>query len=99
MYDLIIIGAGPAGMSAALYALRANKKVLILESRSYGGQIIDANKIENYPGIPKVSGIEYASILFNQIIELGVNIKYEKVIKIDEDKNVITNEIFIKEKG
>jgi len=99
MYDLIIIGAGPAGMSAALYALRANKKVLILESRSYGGQIIDANKIENYPGIPKVSGIEYASILFNQIIELGVNIKYEKVIKIDEDKNVITNENIYQGKG
>ena len=55
MYDLIIIGAGPAGLTSAIYALRANKKVLILEAKNYGGQIIDANLIENYPlilGIP-----------------------------------------------
>jgi len=91
LYDIIVIGAGPAGLTAALYGLRANKKVLVLESKSYGGQIINANKIENYPGIPKVSGIEYATILFNQIIELGVEIKYEKVISVDKDKNVYTN--------
>ena len=51
MYDLIIIGAGPAGLTAALYALRANKKVLILEAVGYGGQIINAHKIENYPAM------------------------------------------------
>ena len=63
MYDIIIVGAGPAGLTAALYALRANKKVLILEAKSYGGQIINAAKIENYPGIAEVSGFDYATTL------------------------------------
>ena len=82
MYDIIIIGAGPAGMTAALYAKRANKKVLVLESQSYGGQIINANMIENYPGIEKISGYDYATTLYNQITALGTEIKYETVLKI-----------------
>lgn len=90
MYDLIIIGAGPAGLTAALYALRANKKVLIFESKSYGGQIINAFKIENYPGLPNISGFDYATALYNQVNELGAEIKYESVINIGEDKTVIT---------
>ena len=61
MYDVIIIGAGPAGLTSALYLLRANKKVLILEAKSYGGQIINANKVENYPGILSISGFDFAS--------------------------------------
>lgn len=91
MYDIIIIGAGPAGMTSALYALRANKKVLVLEAKSYGGQIINAYKIENYPGIPNVSGFDYATNLYNQIKELGAELKFETVIRINEDKTVITN--------
>ena len=91
MYDIIIVGAGPAGMTAALYALRSNKKILILEARSYGGQIVNAHKIENYPGIPMVSGFEYATTLYNQIQKLGAEIKYETVIKIDANKNVYTS--------
>ena len=66
MYDIIIVGAGPAGLTSALYALRANKKVLVLEAKSYGGQIINANKIENYPGIPIISGFEFATTLYNK---------------------------------
>ena len=92
MYDLIIVGAGPAGLTAALYALRANKKVLILEAKSYGGQIINANKIENYPALPNVSGFDYATALYNQVTELGLEIKYETVLRIDKDKNVTTKE-------
>ena len=91
MYDIIIIGAGPAGMTAALYALRSNKKVLILEAKSYGGQIVNASKIENYPGIPIISGFEYATVLYNQVKNLGAEIKFETVIRIDEEKNVITS--------
>lgn len=91
MYDIIIVGAGPAGMTAALYALRSNKKILIIEARSYGGQIVNAHKIENYPGIPMISGFEYATTLYNQITNLGAEIKYETVIRIDENKNVITS--------
>ena len=91
MYDIIIIGAGPAGLTAAIYALRANKKVLVLESKSYGGQIINANLIENYPGLIKISGYDFATNLYNQVASLGGNIIYEEVIKIDKDKKVITN--------
>ena len=91
MYDIIIVGAGPAGMTAALYALRSNKKVLILEAKSYGGQIVNAHKIENYPGIPMISGFEYATTLYNQVTKLGAEIKYETVVRVDENKNVITN--------
>ena len=90
MYDIIIIGAGPAGMTSALYALRANKKVLLLEKKVYGGQIVNTNLIENYPGIPNISGFDFATNLFNQIKELGVDYRNEEVIKI-EDNRVITN--------
>lgn len=91
MYDIIIIGAGPAGMTSALYALRANKKVLVLEAKSYGGQIINAYKVENYPGLPDVSGFDYSTNLYNQIKKLGVEYKNETVIRINEDKSVVTN--------
>jgi len=91
MYDLIIIGAGTAGLTAAIYALRANKKVLVLEAKIYGGQIINASKIENYPGIPSISGAEYAMALYNQVKELGVELKIETVLRIDKEKNVTTN--------
>ena len=91
MYDIIIIGAGPAGLTSALYSLRANKKVLVLEAKNYGGQIINANKIENYPGITSISGFEYATTLYNQVKVLGMEYKTETVIQITEDKKVITN--------
>lgn len=90
MYDIIIIGAGPAGMTAALYGLRANKKVLIIEKKCYGGQIINASVIENYPGIEKITGFDFATNLYNQIMKLGVLFKNENVIKIRENK-VYTN--------
>lgn len=92
MYDIIIIGAGPAGLTAALYACRANKKVLVLEAKSYGGQIINASVIENYPGIPNISGFDYATNLYNQVKNLGCEIKFQSVIRIDEDNTVFTND-------
>ena len=91
MYDLIIIGAGPSGLTSALYALRANKKVLILEENIYGGQIVNAANIENYPGILSISGYEFATNLYEQVKSLKAEIKYEKVLKVEEDKHVITN--------
>lgn len=90
MYDIIIVGAGPAGLTSALYALRANKKVLVLEANSYGGQILNANKVDNYPGLPDVSGFEFATNLYNQVNKYGLEIKYETVLKIDENKTVFT---------
>ena len=91
MYDIIIVGAGPAGLTSALYALRANKKVLVLEAKSYGGQILNANKIENYPGIASISGFDFANNLYNQVTKLGGIIKYETVNRVEADKTVITN--------
>ena len=90
MYDVIIVGAGPAGLTAALYALRANKKVLVLESKSYGGQILNANIIENYPGIESISGYDFATNLYNQVKKLGSTILFETVISVTENKEVIT---------
>ena len=91
MYDIIIVGAGPAGLTAAIYALRANRKVLIFEAKSYGGQILNANKVENYPGIMSISGYDFATNLYNQVKELGGEFKFETVLKVTEDKEVVTN--------
>ena len=91
MYDIIIIGAGPAGLTAAIYARRANKKVLVLEAKSYGGQIINANNVENYPGFVSISGFDLATNMYNQAKELGAEIKFETAIHIDKDKKVTTN--------
>jgi len=91
MYDIIIVGAGPAGLTAAIYGLRANKRVLVLEAKSYGGQIVNANLVENYPGIPHISGFEYAKALYNQVKDLGADIKFERVTEIKKDKIVITS--------
>ena len=92
MFDIIIIGAGPSGLATALYALRANKKVLILEASAYGGQIINASNIENYPGIKSISGFDFATNLYNQVKDLGATIKFEKVLKVTENKKVTTIE-------
>lgn len=84
MYDIVIIGAGTAGMSAAIYGQRAGKSTLILEERSFGGQIINTPEVENYPGIMKISGAEFASNLYEQVMALGTKIKYEKAIGIED---------------
>ncbi len=84
MYDIIIVGAGPAGLTAAIYAKRADKKVLVLEAKSYGGQIINTLDIENYPVEPHISGFDFATKLYNQAKNLDTEIKYEKVINIKD---------------
>ena len=91
MYDIIIVGAGPAGLTSALYALRANKKVLILESKTYGGQIVNASKVENYPGVKSISGFDYATNLYDQVKDLGAEFKFETVLRIEENLSVITS--------
>lgn len=88
MYDIIIVGAGTAGLSAAIYGVRAGKKVLVFEAENYGGQIINTLEIENYPGIKKVSGYEFATNLYQQTLDLGAEIKFEKVIKIQAEEDV-----------
>ena len=66
MYNIIIIGAGPAGLAAAIYAGRAAKKVLVLEAKVYGGQIVNTLDIENYPAEEHISGYDFATKLYNQ---------------------------------
>ena len=93
MYDIIIVGAGPAGLTAAIYARRSNKKILVLEANSYGGQIVNTLDIENYPVESHISGFDFATKLYNQAKDLGSEIKFERVLEIknyDDKKEVIT---------
>ena len=84
MIDVLIIGAGPAGLSAAIYAERAGKHAVCLEALTVGGQIVNTPEIENYPGIKKTSGFEFSMALFEQATELGTEIVYEKAARIEE---------------
>lgn len=85
MYDIIVIGAGPAGLTAALYALRASKTVLVIEQSTFGGQVTFSPKIENYPGIPEMSGNEFADKLLDQVMEMGAEVEMEKVTGIVDE--------------
>ena len=86
MYDSIIIGCGPAGMTSALYLLRAGKKVLVLESLTYGGQIVNTPMVDNYPGVAHISGLDFAENLYNQIIEQGAEVVYDEALSISKDE-------------
>lgn len=88
IYDIIIIGAGPSGMTAALYAKRNNKEVLILEKETIGGQMALAPKIENYPSVTSISGEELASNMFDQIMNMGVMFELEKVENVIKENNI-----------
>ena len=84
MIDIVIIGAGAAGMTAALYALRNGKTVTIIEKTSVGGQIAQSPRVENFPTIASISGIELSDRMFEQISNLGVNFMFGEVSKIEK---------------
>ena len=84
MTDIVIIGAGTAGLTAAIYALRAGKTVLLLEAKAYGGQIVNTPDIENYPGIRHISGFDFATGLYEQAVDLGAKLRYEKALSIED---------------
>ena len=92
MVDIIIVGGGPSGMTAALYALRSNKSVLILEKENFGGQIANSPRVENYPSIKEISGLDLSDKMFAQIMDLGAQFELEDVLKIEKlaDKFVVT---------
>ncbi len=98
MYDTMIIGAGPAGMTAALYAARSNLKVALLERGIYGGQMNNTAEIENYPGYARISGPELAEKMFDPLENLGVEHLFGQVEKIEDHgdyKKIITeDEVF-----
>ncbi|MBR0131599.1 MAG: thioredoxin-disulfide reductase [Lachnospiraceae bacterium] len=85
MYDIIIIGAGTAGLSAAIYASRAGKTALVLESKAYGGQIINTPDVENYPGIKNISGFDFATGLYEQAKECGAVVKIQGVLDVKKE--------------
>ena len=87
-YDIVVVGAGPAGLSAAIYGVRAGKSVLVLEALTHGGQIVNTPEIENYPGIKNISGFEFAQGLYEQAVALGAIVKYEKVNSIEVQDNI-----------
>lgn len=85
MYDIIIVGAGPAGLTAAIYGQRAGKKTLLIDARGFGGQILNTPEVENYPGIKKISGFELASSFYEQATSQGAEIVYEEVLSVEDD--------------
>lgn len=91
MYDVVIIGAGMAGLTAGIYAARGNLKVKILEEKSFGGQIINSLNVENYPGFLNVRGFDLAKYFYDQAVSLGCEISYEKVVRIDDHKVITKN--------
>ncbi len=83
-YDVVIVGGGPAGLTAAIYAVRANMKTIILDKLAPGGQIINTNEIENYTGVGSINGAELAIQMFEHTQELGAEFDYKTVLEIED---------------
>lgn len=91
MYDIIIIGAGPAGLSAAIYGARAMKKVLVLDGNNYGGQIINSSMVENYPGVLSTDGFNFVTTLYNQAKNFGAEFISQNVQEMLDNNTVKTS--------
>ena len=94
MHDIVIVGGGPAGLTAAVYGLRAGKSVLVIEKNGFGGQIAFSPKVENIPGTISISGAEFADKLTEQAMNLGADVELETVIRVENGdvKKVYTEE-------
>ena len=88
MHDIIIVGGGPAGLTSAIYALRAGKSVLVIEKNGFGGQIAYSPKVENIPGTLLISGTEFADRLTDQVMALGADVELETVVNVEVDGDV-----------
>lgn len=87
VYDIVIIGSGPAGLTAAIYASRAQKSVLVIEKEAFGGMITHSPKVENYPGFNSISGLELADKFVAQAMDLNVSFEFENVLEIIKDED------------
>ena len=87
MYDIIIVGGGPAGLTAAVYALRAGKNVVVIEKNGFGGQIAYSPKVENIPGTQQISGSQFAEQLVDQAMNLGADVELETVTEVHKEGN------------
>ena len=94
MYDIIVVGGGPAGLTAALYARRAGKTVLVIEKEIFGGQITFSPKVENIPGFVELSGNEFAEKMVEQVLNLGADVEMTTVLSVEngEIKTVVTED-------
>ena len=88
IYDVVILGCGPAGMTAAIYALRAGKTVLLIEEAAPGGQILFAHEVENFPAFRRISGAELSDRMFQQIMDLGAVIESDRVSKVEKEDDI-----------
>lgn len=105
-YDLVVIGCGPSGMTAAIYAKRANMNVVLLDKLAPGGQIVNTNEIENYTGVGRINGAQLAIQMFEHTMELGIPMEYgtvneiadngaEKIVKCEENIEFSTKAVLI----
>lgn len=88
MKDIIIIGGGPAGLTAALYAGRAELKAMMIEKSFQGGQMVTTNEVDNYPGVLETTGPDLANTMYEQASKFGTEMKFEEVLKIEEEGNI-----------
>ncbi|MCF0142332.1 MAG: FAD-dependent oxidoreductase [Parasporobacterium sp.] len=88
--DIIIIGGGPAGLTAGIYALRAGKSAMVIEKNAFGGQIAQSPDLQNYPSIKSVSGLEFADMMLDQALDLGLNVELDQVTEVSMEGPVKT---------
>ena len=89
IYDVIIVGGGPAGLTAAVYALRNGKSVLVIEKAVFGGQIVNSPRVENIPGFESVAGDEFGDLLLNQVIKQGGEVFFDEVLEAQSDGQIV----------